>query len=391
VRVLVSTTAGTGHFGPLVPFARSCASAGHEVAVAAPTSFRAEVSAAGFEHLPFADAPAELRDPVFARVPTLSFERANEVVVTEVFGRLDAQAAWPGLVEVLDGWRPDLVLREPCELGSLVAACSAGVPQAVVAIGVSATTDYMRPLVSAPLAELDELAGLAEGTADTVMRTAATFTCVPGILDGAGTTAPADAGPVHRFHDAPPSPGSGGLPAVWGDPALPLLYVTLGSVAARLPGLGDLYAAILQAFADQPVRVLLTTGHGLDPSELGAVPPNARVEKWWPQADVMPHAAAMVGHGGFGTTMAALAAGVPQVVLPLFAFDQRVNADHVAAAGAGLAVDGGPAAVGALPDAVARLLAERSYRDCARAVAEEMAALPPVDDAVPILERVASR
>ena len=56
-------------------------------------------------------------------------------------------------------------------------------------------------------------------------------------------------------------------------------------------------------------------------------------------------AAAMLGHGGFGTTMGALAAGVPQVVAPLFSFDQVVNGDHVAAVGAGLTVEVGPGSV----------------------------------------------
>ena len=46
----------------------------------------------------------------------------------------------------------------------------------------------------------------------------------------------------------------------------------------------------------------------------------------------------MVGHGGFGTTLGALLAGVPQVVVPLFA-DQPSNAERIAAIGAGLDAD----------------------------------------------------
>ncbi|GAA2722379.1 hypothetical protein CAE01nite_15620 [Cellulomonas aerilata] len=87
--------------------------------------------------------------------------------------------------------------------------------------------------------------------------------------------------------------------------------------------------------------------------------------------------------------MAALAAGVPQVVMPLFSVDQRINAEHVAAAGAGVHLAGGPAAVEALPDAVATLLAGSSHRAAARAVAQEMASLAPVADAVTLLERLA--
>ncbi len=105
----------------------------------------------------------------------------------------------------------------------------------------------------------------------------------------------------------------------------------------------------------------------------------------------MPHAAAVVGHGGFGTTMAALAAGVPQVVIPLFALDQRINAEHVAALGAGLNLDGGPAAIAELPEATARLLAGASHREAAHAVADEIASNPPIAEAVAVLEQIAAR
>jgi UDP:flavonoid glycosyltransferase YjiC (YdhE family) len=73
------------------------------------------------------------------------------------------------------------------------------------------------------------------------------------------------------------------------------------------------------------------------------------VERFWLQAQVMPHAAAMVGHGGFGTTVQALAAGIPVVVVPLFV-DQPHNARRVHDAGVGLALEDGPAGIaGAVP------------------------------------------
>ena len=143
----------------------------------------------------------------------------------------------------------------------------------------------------------------------------------------------------------------------------------------------------MSALADLDARVLLTTGEGLDPAELGRLPANTRVERWWSQSDVMPHAAAVVGHGGFGTTMAALVAGLPQVVVPLFAFDQHLNAEHVAALGVGVALAGAEA-VDDLPEAVTRVLTEPSYGAAAQTVAGEVAALPPVEGAVDALERV---
>ena len=74
MRVLAASTANDGHFGPLVPFARACLQAGHEVLVAAPQSYAGSVRAAGFDHAPFADAPPELIGPVMGRLPFLSFE-----------------------------------------------------------------------------------------------------------------------------------------------------------------------------------------------------------------------------------------------------------------------------------------------------------------------------
>src|SRR5205085_2492866 len=93
MRVLVSTTAGAGHLGPLVPFARALVDAGHEVVVAAPASFAAAVEKAGFTHRPFADAPEEELGAVFARLPGLSNHEGNALIVTEVFGRINVRTA----------------------------------------------------------------------------------------------------------------------------------------------------------------------------------------------------------------------------------------------------------------------------------------------------------
>ena len=115
MRVLVSTTAGSGHFGPLIPFCVACRDAGHEVRVAAPASFAGAVAGAGFEHAPFADVAPEVMGPIFGRLPELSMEEANVMVIGQIFGRLDEQAALPGVMAAIDRWRPDLVMREPTD------------------------------------------------------------------------------------------------------------------------------------------------------------------------------------------------------------------------------------------------------------------------------------
>ena len=368
--------------------------AGHTVAVAAPASFAGQVTRAGFDHLPVPDVPGEVMAAVFGRLPQLPPDEANRVVVAEVFARLDAQTALPALTAMMDTWAPDIVLRETCEFASMVAADRAGIPQVHVAIGMGFTGEVVE-MVEEPLVELSELAGLPGPRGVELLMATDTFTSVPELLDRADAASatpspnPSSREPrMWRFREDTDG-GAGRLPASWGKRENPLLYVTFGSVTASVGHFGEIYPATLRALADLPVRVLMTTGDGLDPASLEPIPANTRVERWWPQAEVMPLAAAMVGHGGFGTTMTALRAGVPQVVVPLFAFDQFVNADRVAEVGAGVRLLGGAPASDQLPAAVDNLLHDPSYGEGARAVAAEIAALPDVRTSPAVLQELA--
>ena len=384
MRVLCATTANDGHFGPLLPFARACAAAGHEVRVAAPASYAAAVEAAGFRHEPFGDAPRELLGPVMARLPTLAFDEADDVVIRDVFGRIDAQAALPALVESIGRWRPDLVLRESAELGSLAAAERAGVPHVHVCIGMHEVVPRFAEALRDPLDELGRLVRLGDGQLSAALDEETVLSLVPAVLDH--ISGPQDADAFLRFHEPPPPTDPAEL-VDWGDPDVPLVYVTFGTVAGSLPPFADVFRKALDALAYVDARIVMTVGRKLDPSDLGPLPPNADVRQWVPQGSVLAHAAAVLGHGGFGTTMGALVAGVPQVVVPLFTFDQALNAAHVAAVGAGIAVE-----VGAVARAAAELpglLATPSYAESARRIATAISQLPPPAAAVPLLAGLA--
>jgi len=396
MRMLFATTAGTGHFGPMVPVARACAEAGHEVRVAAPQSFASHVARAGLEHVPFDDVPPEVMGPVFARLPSMTPKEANATVVRDVFGRLDAQAAWPRVQELVDAWAPDVVLREPCEFGSLAAAVRSGVPHVEVAIGLGTLQRWAGPALVDPLAELDAIAGLDGGSCASAMASAPVLSQVPPSLDvtdhvtGANGIGAQGVPRVTRYRDAAARSGSGTVPTGWGDPDLPLVYVTFGSVTAGFDALSSVFGLSLDALADLPVRVLLTTGQAGDPETLRPWPDNAHVERWWPQDDVMPLASAVVGHGGFGTMMSALVAGVPQVLVPLFAFDQEVNARRIEEVGAGLRLGGRHGAIPELAGALTRVLGDAAIRSRAAALADEVAALPDASEIVTSIEGIVS-
>jgi UDP:flavonoid glycosyltransferase YjiC (YdhE family) len=384
MRVLVSTTAGSGHLGPLVPFARALAVAGHDLVVAAPASFATAVERAGFVHRPFADASEDDLKAVFGRLPGLSNFDANALVVGGVFGRIGAGAALPGMQALVEQWRPDLVVREAAEFASYAVADASGIPHVQVGIGLDSFERMFLPSLVDPLTALGAPSGIAG------LRSSPRLSLLPAAFEGAAAL---EQDGTRRFRDDAITIGAdavGDLPEWWPGSSDPLVYVTFGTVAAGIGLFPSLYQGVVAAVADLPVRVLLTIGDAGDPELLGPLPANVHVERWWPQSDVMPHAAAMVGHGGFGTTLAGLAAGVPMVVVPLFA-DQPYNAARVEAIGAGIVLEGGPAGIGGLAPALRRLLAEDWYRAGARRVAEQIARLPPASDAVPFLEDFAKR
>jgi MGT family glycosyltransferase len=162
----------------------------------------------------------------------------------------------------------------------------------------------------------------------------------------------------------------------------PLVYITFGTIVGSIPHLQSVYRTSLDAVADLPVRELLTTGRALQPGALGAIPANVHVEEWIPQRDILPRVAAVVCHGGSGTLLGGLAAGLPVVIVPLGA-DQPHNGRLVAAAGAGLMLIEPDA--DALRAAVQTALDAPELRLQARRLAEEIAAMPTIDDVVDVL------
>jgi UDP:flavonoid glycosyltransferase YjiC (YdhE family) len=174
-----------------------------------------------------------------------------------------------------------------------------------------------------------------------------------------------------------PPPASAPVPS-----SPPLVYVTLGTAFANV----DVFRAALDGLADEPVEVVATVGADQDPAALAPAPPNARVERFIPQADLLPRCSAVVHHGGSGTMFGSLAHGLPQVVVPQGA-DNFINAALITRAGAGLTLGPGEVAPGSIRHAVRSVLVDPSYATAARRLAAEIAALPSPADVAQTLRR----
>jgi MGT family glycosyltransferase len=116
----------------------------------------------------------------------------------------------------------------------------------------------------------------------------------------------------------------------------------------------------LEALADEPVRVVATTNRAR-PQEPIEVPGNAVLVNWLSYSQVLPQAALAICHGGHGTTMRALGAGVPVLCSPA-AGDMAENAIRVAWAGAGLSLPWRLCRPRPLRWAARRILADPQFR-----------------------------
>lgn len=385
MRVLFACTRGAGHFNPIVPFADACLRGGHDVLVVGPPALTEAVERAGYPFACGAAPPEDELGAVWGRVPTLSYDEAERVVVGEIFATLNVRAMLPGMRAAVARWRPDVIVREPAEFASAIVAEEEGVAHVQVGISLASSLAEMTALAT----EAVEIwrAGLTER-----ITASPYLTLFPESLEDPDVAGPPQ---VHRFRD----PAADARPAPLGDwwpgDERPLVYVTFGSVAATVPTAAPIYDVALQAAADLPARVLLTTGMEVDPEDLAPRGSHVHVERWVAQAAVLPHARVVVCHGGSGTTLGTLAAGVPLVVTPLFA-DQPANGRRVAEVGAGVFVE--PRDPGAmrsaidpadLHEAIAAVLEDGAYARAAERIAAEIRSLSAADEALALLATVA--
>jgi UDP:flavonoid glycosyltransferase YjiC (YdhE family) len=375
---------GAGHLNPLLPFLAASKRLGDNVLVCGPPALRDMVGEAGYPFEPGGE-PSEAEVAVIReQLAVVPAAEASVLGNRELFGRLATRAMLPGMQRIFEEWRPDLVLRDPCEYASAVVAHGMDTRVAQVAISFA---DVEAGSIAVAGPALDEH---HSGLTDALMATPY-LTRFPRSLD------PSPFPATVRFRETittSPEP----LPAWWGDLDGPLVYMTFGTVLGYMADAADVYRAAVRAVEHLDVRVLMTVGRKFDSSMLSPLPGHVHVEAWVDQDRVLGDAELVVTHCGSGTALGSLAAGVPIVAVPLFA-DQFENSRRIADAGAALIVEGrreqdartrallsdqdGPN----LAAAVEAVLADGDYRRNAGLIAAEMTAMPTADT---VLRRISS-
>jgi UDP:flavonoid glycosyltransferase YjiC (YdhE family) len=382
MRFLFSCMAWEGHFRPLVPIAHALASRGHDVAFASAADWAPVVEADGFQFLPTGlsrpDGLVRI-EPLWADVLALPPEERRLQAFPTIFARVHAPAKLPELLDVVRSWEPDAIVFDSCDLAAPIAAAARGLPAVNHSFGVmiplaalAAAREHVDPLWRGAGVEPDPHAGAFRGL----------------FVDLAPPSFAWEApqGKVVRLR---PIPDATGVPPAWlGELEPPLVYVTMGTVHNQ----AELFRPLLDGLAARNGHgsALVTLGREGAPEALGPVPPGVRIERFVPQAHVLAHASAVVCHGGSGTTLGALAQGLPLVLVPQAA-DQFDNSARAEAAGAAVVLRPGEVTGDAVRIALERVLGEPSFAEAAGAIAREIEQMGDVGTVATAVEEHAAR
>jgi UDP:flavonoid glycosyltransferase YjiC (YdhE family) len=381
LRALFNVAGGFGHLFPLVPLARALSARGADVAVAVPEYFQGAVEDLGLTAIPLTAAEVsaptgEFKAGQFERAP---FERGRSAI-GRYLGQSVAQT--PAMRAAAVDWGADVLVRDTTAFAAWLAGEQLNLPVAV--LDHSGTPNR---LLAATIGDLLEQSRDAVGLPPDPRLTslnkwlhllAAPVDWYPAVAFGPTT---------HLFQppqDVVTDDPTDMLAEL--DPSRPFIYATLGTIYNDTPGV---FETILEVLAEEPVQVLATIGPDADPASFGPLPPHIRIERFVPQAAVLPHANAVICHCGYGSLMSPLRYAIPLVVIPLASGDSAAVAARVERFGVGVVVPEGAWTVDAVRTAVRAVLDEPAYGAAAGRAAASIAALPPFDEAARLVEQLA--
>jgi UDP:flavonoid glycosyltransferase YjiC (YdhE family) len=384
MRALLTCRPLTGHYRPMLPLARALTAAGHNVAFASGDPIAREAAADGFTSFRAGlgvDARELLRRK-FPEVDSLPPAQIRPFVFRELFVNIELGPRAGDLMEIAEAWKPDVIVHEVAEFAGPLVATAFGIPYADHSFGPAVALDVIRGAGAAAAPDW-RAHGLEPDALGGFYRHLYIDIC-PARLQIADAV-PGDVQELRAFESAP----SGEPEPDWLDALrdLPTVYVTLGTMYNQNL---DVFRTVLEGLRGEELNVVVTVGNQNDPAAMGPQPANVQIHRFVPQDLLLPECTLAVIHGGAGSTMGALAFGLPLLLIPQGA-DQFFNTERVVAAGAGIGLLPGRFSADSVRQAVRALLDDEGYRGAAQGIAREIAAMPDAADTVVALERLVTR
>ncbi len=324
-------------------------------------------------------------EPVARRVRDLAASlppsRVRPLVFTELFVRVELEPRANDLLKIVEQWAPHVVVHDVAEFAAPLVATLRGIPYVEHSYGPAIQNDVVRAAGDAA-APFWTSHGLAPHPLGGLYHYLYLDVCPPSLQ--VPEAVPGEVQGIRTVETQPPKTRLPWLDALRG---LPIVYITLGTVYNRNLGV---FGALLDGLREEALHVVVTVGKQNDPAELGLQPSNIHVHQYIAQELLLPHCAAVVTHGGAGSTLGALAFGLPLLIVPQGA-DHFYNADRVVAAGAGVQLMPDRLTADSARDAVRMLLHDDTFQAAAHRIKNELDAMPDPQQAVETLEQLTAR
>ena len=415
-RLLLATWDGGGTIPPELGLAAELVSRGHEVIVLSDDTVEKEAVEAGATFVPWDRAPqARARD--VERALVRDWEVRNPLAQVRQIGDLlffgPAALHAADVSDAIERFAPDVLMVDALLTGASAAAERSGLPTAAVAPnvnmlrapGVPPLGSGLRPLHGpvgrardALLHRLNEVL-MGTGTLNTTRRELGLEPVrsleesirradrVIFLTSEAFDLAPDRPDPQVVYGGVPLPVGerlSVGWTPPWPQDGRPAVLLSLSTTYMRQE---DLLQRLVDALGMVGCHALVTLGPGLRDRPAVRAAPNVHLVEFVPHGAVLPHVDLLISHGGHGTVIRGLAAGVPVMVVPM-GRDQPDNAVRVVQRGVGLKVSK-RASPKRFAAAVSGALADGAMRARAAALAERIAPDIGAPKAIEALEGLA--
>ena len=404
-RVLFTAWPFPGHLFPQIAVAHALRRQGHEVAFYTGAEGVRIAGSEGFPCYPFRHVNEEAIDALMRRRPADPWRLTRlprlavllkrwllETVPQQIEDLEAVVAEWSPSVVATDPtlWAPILVLGEkhrlPVAVCSFVPACMVpGRDAPLFGPGLPRSRRRSGRVADAALRQLTRVTGrLSTRTVNAIRRPHGLPPLTRSVTAHTGQMplylVPSAPEFDYERRDLPPSVQYVG-PLLWNRPRIQpapqwlehidshgrCVHISEGTVHVGEP---FLLKAAIDGLAELPIQVVATTGgnRSIEELRLTRIPDNLRIEQWISHTDLLPHVDVVVTTGGAGTVLAALAAGVPLVIVPT-EWDKPEVAQRVVEAGAGLRLAPQRCTPARLRALVLEVLEQPRFREAARRLA----------------------
>ena len=391
MRILWFCIPAYGHTNPTIEVVRELTRRGHEVRYYSFEEFRDKIEDAGADFVPC--------DAYLPAIDVKSERKLRKVSTTEmsVQSFRTVAALDPVISQDVESWHPDVLVTDSACFWGKLAAIKFNLPWVCSTTTFAFNKDSAQYMSSSASEIADMVLGLPRMNRE-IRKLRSYGYHVKSALDivqnkpddntivyTSRTFQPcAEAFDEEHYHFVGPSVRE---VEPQGKSGRPLVFASLGTVIIDRPGF---YRTLIEALRDEDVDLLISCGKAFDPTCLGELPDNVRVEHYVDQMEVLSRASLFITHCGMNSASEGMWMAVPELLFPLTG-EQRAVARRVAEVGAGLPLDEKDATDALrLKAAVFSALADEGIREGAARMREDLRSCAGPSGAADFIEQVAA-